>query len=344
MIINNGAYLNYLSTRLPSNDLNALKDDGNKTDNNTDKNPVTNNKTDGANQSADMDSLDINPNTKDIKNNPNTKDIKNNPNTKDIKDDTKDTKDGIKVDEVETEAITKPKFEWKYNTTKDGYLPEFKLGQWEKTSQTLFGDNVMKIEDRSFSVFLPQELQDKMAKDPELAKEINEKLESFFNNSIKENETLENGAEYHVVSQQIAVSMDANGNIMHSYIRTESYSTSGELPPAANDENALDTPNIKPEEKEEKDLNTKYGFAMYQSTMLVSSKDKEATAEEKNSNAMLAIGVHSVVTSETSHVQGEEPVTKIRKANGDIVELETGKLIQKHAGYSENTQKYDTKA
>ena len=59
---------------------------------------------------------------------------------------------------------------------------------------------------------------------------------------------------------------------------------------------------------------------------------------------MSAIGVQAVITIETSHVSGSEPVTEIRKANGDIVELETGRLIQKHAGYSDGIQKYDTKA
>ncbi len=350
MIINNGAYLNYLNTHLPSNDLNALKDDADKQNNTADiKNTAVNGKpNDTANPPANMDNVDINPNTKDIKDNPNTKDVKNNQdikNNKDNKDvkDTKDVKDGIKVEEVESETAAKPKFEWKYNTTKDGYLPEFQLGEWEKTSQTLFGENVMKIEERSFSVFLPKELQDKMAKDPELAKQINEKLEAFFNDSIKENGKTEDGTEFHVVSQQIAVSMDADGNIMHSYIRTESYSTNGALPPAANDENALGNPEVKPEEEEHKDLNAKYGFAMYKSTLMVSSKDKEISETEKNANAMAAIGVHSVITAETAQIQGEEPVTKIRKANGDIVELETGKLIQKHAGYLDNSQKYDAK-
>ena len=34
---------------------------------------------------------------------------------------------------------------------------------------------------------------------------------------------------------------------------------------------------------------------------------------------MLAIGVQAVITIETSQISGSEPVTEIRKANGDIV-------------------------
>ncbi len=349
MIINNGAYLNYMNVIKPSNDLNAAKDNPDST-NKADSNGAVDNKPDTANKTenkpqnnlpANMDSLDINPNTKDIKD---TKDVKD---TKDIKnaDNTKDIKDTpvANVEEVETEAVSKPKFDWKYNTTKDGYLPEFQLGQWEKTSGILFGENVMKIEERSFSVFLPKELQDKMAGDEELAKKINAKLEEFFNANIKENDMIEEGVDLHVVSQQIAVSMDKDGNILHSYVRTESYSTTSGMPPVANDENALNTLELNPEEKETKDLNIKYGFAAYQTTIQVGTGSKEITEEEKHNNAMAAIGVDSVVTSETAHVEGSEPVTKIRKANGDVVELETGRLIQKHAGYADNLQKYDAK-
>lgn len=58
---------------------------------------------------------------------------------------------------------------------------------------------------------------------------------------------------------------------------------------------------------------------------------------------MTSIGVQAVITIETAQISGSEPVIEIRKANGDVVELETGQLIQKHAGYSDGLQKYDNK-
>lgn len=319
MIINNSAYLNYLSTLgKPSNDVNAAdtgatKDTGSTKD--TDK-------TDAANQTKDntpvtlpanMDSLDI-------------------------------TSSVTETEEVEAEVIDKPKFDWKYNTTETGLLPDFKLGDWENTSDILFGGNTMTVEERSFAVYLPQALQDKMNADPEFAKEIQGKLEEFFNSSMKESGTLEDGTEFNVIAQQMAVAMDENGNIMHTYVRTESYSVSTTLPEqATNDENALDTADNQ--ESGGSSLNIKYGFAMYQTTLQIgSTSNKELSEEEKNSNAMTAIGVESVITIETAQVSGSEPATEIRKANGDIVELETGKLIQKHAGYSDGSQKIDSKA
>ena len=240
------------------------------------------------------------------------------------------------IEEVEAEVIEKPKF--------DGYLPDFKLGDWENTSNILFGGNTMNIEECSYAVYLPEKLQEKMEADPEFAKEINAKLEDFFNSAKKESGTLDDGTEYSVISQQMAVSMDENGNIIHSYVRTESYSVTNTLPEAANDENALDTPDNSKGSSNSSSLTIKYGFAMYQSSIQIGNNgSKELTDEERNSNAMLAIGVQAVITIETSQISGSEPVTEIRKANGDIVELETGKLIQKHAGYSDGIQKYDAK-
>ena len=181
----------------------------------------------------------------------------------------------------------------------------------------------------------------------EFAEEINAKLEEFFNSAKRESGTLDDGTEYSVITQQMAVSMDENGNITHTYVRTESYSISNAFPEAANDENAIDTLDLNPDENNtnSNSLIVKYGFAMYQSSVQIGGADsKELTEEEKNSNAMIAIGVQAVITIETSQVSGSEPATEIRKANGDVVELETGKLIQKHAGYSDGLQKYDAKA
>ncbi len=307
MIINNSIYLNYLNTlQNPSNDLNAANND--------------NDSTTAANSSANMpppanmDSVDISSTTD--------------------------------VEEVEAEVIEKPKFDWKYNTTDDGYLPDFKLGDWENTSDILFGGNTITVEERSYAVYLPEKLQGKMKADSEFAKEINAKLEEFFNSVKKESGTLDDGSVYNVIAQQMAVAMDENGNITHTYVRTESYSISNALPEAANDENAIDTLDLNPDDinTNSNSLTIKYGFAMYQSIQIGSAGSKELSDEEKNSNAMSAIGVQAVITIETSHVSGSEPVTEIRKANGDIVELETGRLIQKHAGYSDGLQKYDTKA
>lgn len=309
MIINNSIYLNYLNTlQNPSNDVNATDNDNNSTAaaNSSANTPVT--------LPANMDSVDISSTTD--------------------------------VEEVEAEVIEKPKFDWKYNTTDDGYLPDFKLGDWENTSDILFGGNTMTVEERSYAVYLPEKLQEKMKADPEFAKEINAKLEEFFNSAKKESGTLDDGSVYNVISQQMAVALDENGNITHTYVRTESYSISNALSEAANDENAIDTLDLNPNDNSinSKSLTIKYGFAMYQSIQIGSAGSKELTDEEKNSNAMSAIGVQAVITIETSHVSGSEPVTEIRKANGDIVELETGRLIQKHAGYSDGIQKYDTKA
>lgn len=307
MIINNSMYLNYLNTlQNPSNDVNATDNDDDSTTaaNSSANTPIT--------LPANMDSIDISGTTD--------------------------------VEEVEAEVIEKPKFDWKYNTTDDGYLPDFKLGDWENTSDILFGGNTMTVEERSYAVYLPEKLQEKMEADPEFAKEINVKLEEFFNSAKKESGTLDDGTEYNVIAQQMAVAMDENGNITHTYVRTESYSISNALPEAANDENAIDTLDLNPDKSNTNSLTIKYGFAMYQSVQIGSSSSKELSEQEKNSNAMSAIGVQAVITIETSQVSGSEPVTEIRKANGDVVELETGKLIQKHAGYSDGLQKYDAKA
>ena len=307
MIINNSMYLNYLNTlQNPSNDVNATDNDDDSTTaaNSSANTPIT--------LPANMDSIDISGTTD--------------------------------VEEVEAEVIEKSKFDWKYNTTDDGYLPDFKLGDWENTSDILFGGNTMTVEERSYAVYLPEKLQEKMEADPEFAKEINAKLEEFFNSAKKESGTLDDGTEYNVIAQQMAVAMDENGNITHTYVRTESYSISNALPEAANDENAIDTLDLNPDKSNTNSLTIKYGFAMYQSVQIGSSSSKELSEQEKNSNAMSAIGVQAVITIETSQVSGSEPVTEIRKANGDVVELETGKLIQKHAGYSDGLQKYDAKA
>lgn len=310
MIINNSMYLNYLNTlQNPSNDVNAADDDDDSTTaaNSSANTPVT--------LPANMDSVDISGTTE--------------------------------VEEVEAEIIEKPKFDWKYNTTDNGYLPEFKLGDWENTSDILFGGNTMTVEERSYAVYLPEKLQEKMEADPEFAEEINAKLEEFFNSAKRESGTLDDGTEYSVIAQQMAVSMDENGNITHTYVRTESYSVANALPEAANDENAIDTLDLNPDDSNTNtnSLTIKYGFAMYQSSVQIGGAgSKELTEEEKNSNAMIAIGVQAVITIETSQVSGSEPATEIRKANGDVVELETGKLIQKHAGYSDGLQKYDAKA
>ena len=307
MIINNSMYLNYLNTlQNPSNDVNATDNDDDSTSaaNSSANTPIT--------LPANMDSIDISGTTD--------------------------------VEEVEAEVIEKPKFDWKYNTTDNGYLPDFKLGDWENTSDILFGDNTMTVEERSYAVYLPEKLQEKMEADPEFAKEINAKLEEFFNSAKKESGTLDDGTEYNVIAQQMAVAMDENGNIAHTYVRTESYSISNALPEAANDENAIDTLDLNPDKSNTNSLTIKYGFAMYQSVQIGSSSSKELSEQEKKSNPMSAIGVQAVITIETSQVSGSEPVTEIRKANGDVVELETGKLIQKHAGYSDGLQKYDAKA
>lgn len=309
MIINNSMYLNYLNTlQNPSNDVNATDNDDDSTTaaNSSANTPIT--------LPANMDSIDISGTTD--------------------------------VEEVEAEVIEKPKFDWKYNTTDDGYLPDFKLGDWENTSDILFGGNTMTVEERFYAVYLPEKLQEKMEADPEFAKEINAKLEEFFNSAKKESGTLDDGTEYNVIAQQMAVAMDENGNITHTYVRTESYSISNALPEAANDENAIDTLDLNPDDSNTNinSLTIKYGFAMYQSVQIGSSSSKELSEQKKNSNAMSAIGVQAVITIETSQVSGSEPVTEIRKANGDVVELETGKLIQKHAGYSDGLQKYDAKA
>ncbi|MDE7315942.1 MAG: hypothetical protein K2N11_09630 [Mucispirillum sp.] len=307
MIINNSMYLNYLNTlQNPSNDINAADNDDDSTSaaNSSENTPVT--------LPANMDSVNISSTT-----------------------------------EVEAEVIEKPKFDWKYNTTDNGYLPDFKLGDWENTSDILFGSSTMTVEERSYAVYLPEKLQEKMKADPEFAKEINAKLEDFFNSAKRESGTLDDGSVYNVIAQQMAVAMDENGNITHTYVRTESYSISNALSEAANDENAIDTLDLNQDDSNtnSNSLTIKYGFAMYQSNIQIGSAgSKELSDEEKNSNAMSAIGVQAVITIETYQVSGSEPVTEIRKANGDVVELETGKLIQKHAGYSDGLQKYDTKA
>lgn len=311
MIINNSMYLNYLNTlQNPSNDVNAADDDDDSTTaaNSSANTPVT--------LPANMDSVDISGTTE--------------------------------VEEVEAEIIEKPKFDWKYNTTDNGYLPEFKLGDWENTDHILFGGNTMTVEERSYAVYLPEKLQEKMEADPEFAESINAKLEEFFNSAKRESGTLDDGTEYSVIAQQMAVSMDENGNITHTYVRTESYSVSNALPAAANDENALNSIDSNTENTNNSNsLTIKYGFAMYQSSIQIGSDSngsKELSDEEKNSSAMSIIGVQAVITIETSQVSGNEPATEIRKANGDVVELETGRLIQKHAGYSDGLQKYDAKA
>lgn len=308
MIINNSMYLNYLNTlQNPSNDINTDDDNTTSSTNNTAGTPVK--------LPANMDNIDITGTQE--------------------------------VEEVEAEIIENNEPEWQYNTTDTGYLPDFKLGDWENTSDILFGGNTMTVEERSYAVYLPASLQEKMEADPEFAKEINSKLEDFFNSAKRESGTLDDGTSYNVIAQQMAVAMDENGNITHTYVRTESYSISSALPEAANDENALNSLDNNTENANSNNsLTIKYGFAMYKSSIQIggSTDNKELTDEEKNSTAMSAIGVQSVITIETAQVSGSEPATEIRKANGDVVELETGKLIQKHAGYSDGLQKYDAKA
>lgn len=304
MIVTNSIYLNYLNTlQNPSNDIDT--DDNSKSSKNNSTNlPVT--------LPINMDSINISGTTE--------------------------------IEEVEAEIIDKPEFSWKYNTTDDGYLPDFKLGDWENTSDILFGSNVMTVNERSYAVYLPASLQEKMNANPEFAEQINTKLEDFFNSAKKESGILEDGTKYSVIAQQMAVSMDENGNIIHTYIRTESYSISNALQVAANDENALNNIGNNLDNIKSSSLTIKYGFAAYQSNMHTNSiGNKELSDEEKNYNAMTSIGVQAVITIETAQISGSEPVIEIRKANGDVVELETGQLIQKHAGYSDGLQKYDNK-
>ncbi len=60
----------------------------------------------------------------------------------------------------------------------------------------------MNIEECSYAVYLPEKLQEKMEADPEFAKEINAKLEDFFNSAKKESGTLDDGTEYSVISHK----------------------------------------------------------------------------------------------------------------------------------------------
>lgn len=238
------------------------------------------------------------------------------------------------VEEVEAEVIEKPKFEWKYNTTKDGNLPDFKLGEWEKTSETLFGNNTMVVGDKTFAVFLPQGLQDKMAKDPNFAKEINSKLEEFFEKSTKNGGVLEDGTSYSVVSQHMAVAMDENGNISHTYVRTESFSLN-KLNPDENAQNKdVATLDLNPTENNKNNngtsISVSYGFSVYQQNSINNNSDGE-NKNNVNSSISLNIGMKVEITFETEQVGQNEPTTKVRRVNGDIVELETGKIIQKNS-------------
>ena len=120
MIINNSMYLNYLNT------LQNPSNDINAADNDDDSTSAANSSENTpVTLPANMDSVDISSTT-----------------------------------EVEAEVIEKPKFNWKYNTTDDGYLPEFKLGDWENTSDILFGSSTMTVEERSYAVYLPEKLQE----------------------------------------------------------------------------------------------------------------------------------------------------------------------------------------
>lgn len=246
--------------------------------------------------------------------------------------------------EIKQEAS---KTDWKYNRTDTGYLPDFKLGDWENTSDILFGGNTMQADDKTYAIYLPQKLQDKMNADPVFAEYINDKLESFFENASKESGILEDGTRYNVIAQYMAVSMDENGEILHTYVRTESYSIKADIlhETAANDENALgEARDI--DNKPLKNLNIKAGFSIYMQTgfAINSQSSENISEEEKNASAMARIGVQAVITIETAQTQGKEPEIEIRKANGDIIDLETGRLIQKHSGFLASRQKYDGKA
>ncbi|MDY5050514.1 MAG: hypothetical protein SPF17_03745, partial [Candidatus Mucispirillum faecigallinarum] len=115
MIINNSMYLNYLNTLQNPSNDINTDDDNTSSTNNTAGTPVT--------LPANMDTIDITGTQE--------------------------------VEEVEAEVIDNNEFDWKYNTTDTGYLPDFKLGDWENTSDILFGGNTMTVEERFYAVYLP---------------------------------------------------------------------------------------------------------------------------------------------------------------------------------------------
>ena len=310
MYINNNAYNNILQRmQTPSNDVNALNDGADKSKD------VSKNNVSSTTVPQNMDKVDLG-------------------------------KGSTVTETTDKNPVDKPKFEWKYNTTDNGYLPDFKLGEWEKTSEALFGGNTMTVDERTYAVFLPKSVQDKMEKDPEFAKSIHAKIEDFFEAAKREGGKAEDGSEVSIVSQHMAIAFNENGDIMHTYVRTESYTTKGQMPDKpANDENANGN---KVEEQINKDNSLASGIEAYGKQSSIFNKDKKDDKELKSQDQVAKflenLGITNVETVETAQVLGFEPETKIRKANGDVVSLETGRLIQKHSEYAASLLKYDAKA
>ena len=290
--------------------------------------------------------------TADLQNISNKNQIAKNDSIKDINTNKTNTKmDNVSinsqvVEEVEAEIIEKPKFEWKYNTTENGELPEFQLGQWEKTSSALFSNNTMVVGDKTFAVYLPQSLQDKMSQDPNFANSINSKLEEFFASSSKNGGVLEDGTSYSVISQHMAIAMDESGNISHSYVRTETFSITKNNPNQDGKNGDIATLDLNPTEEKtgiKASISVSYGFSIYQQNS-ISNSDNDNSGNTKPQN-MIHYGMRTEITFETVSYKDFEPTTEIRKANGDIIELETGRIIQKNSdSQNQDIKKYNATA
>lgn len=242
-------------------------------------------------------------------------------------------KESIRMDSlsISTFKENKPE-EYKYNLTEDGYLPDFQLGDWSKTKNALFKENVMQINNVNVSVFLPQGLQNEIALNPELKNIIDGKINSFVANNSKESIGIDSEAAFSVYSQHMALSFDENGEIMHTYIRRETINVySGGALSAGNTLGGLSYQNMQ-------------GFLSYQKTVIgfaanmpilasnnVAEGDISSSSGVQATPKNIAVNESAIAIFEVAQVRGSDAVIEVRKANGDIINLETGDIISKAA-------------
>lgn len=157
-------------------------------------------------------------------------------------------------------------------------------------------------ESGSYMVYVSGSLQTKMDANPEYAKQIAQKIEDFFNNSKNTGGTLPNGTKYTVIKQQMAVTLNDNGDISDYHILTWPYSES--QPDEVSGKVIANDKNGSKNEKENTNVPNQKFYDIY-----------EAGSYTIKSSGMPLDGL-----VDTQNIE-------VTKANGDIVDLKTGRII-----------------